>query len=225
MPGLPETASSARTNSWKRPGPSACLRLLAMSSRSRSHVTKNRWRADEGLQTAPSAVVGRTSAFSSKGPTRDGREKPEVSAPGEMITAALASESEEADDGERANTADRTLTIEGTSMAAPYVAGVIALMLQQRPTLGPAEIIDIIKATSRKDEHTGPSSWTPEYGHGKMSALAAVNLAGQTGSSTPIAASPASLDADRGAARSAVRAAKRARTAKTRSRRTAKRKK
>jgi subtilisin family serine protease len=138
------------------------------------HVTKDRWQSDDGAQKAPGAVVGRSSRFSSRGPTRDGREKPEISAPGEMITAALARGSLEADDGERAHTPSRTLTIEGTSMATPFVTGVIALMLERQPKLGPAELLDAIKATAVRDAQTGPANWTPDYGHGKISARALV---------------------------------------------------
>ena len=66
--------------------PATARRVIAVAS----HVTKNSWRADAGNRTAPAAVVGRSSRFSSRGPTRDGREKPEISGPGEMITGALA---------------------------------------------------------------------------------------------------------------------------------------
>jgi subtilisin family serine protease len=37
----------------------------------------------------------------------------------------------------------------GTSMASPYVAGVIGLMLAAEPTLTAAQILGIIKATAR----------------------------------------------------------------------------
>lgn len=56
-----------------------------------SHVSKTDWGSDGGDMTDPRAVVGRASTFSSRGPTRDGRQKPDISAPGEHITAALAS--------------------------------------------------------------------------------------------------------------------------------------
>ncbi|MDB5580002.1 MAG: subtilase family protein [Bradyrhizobium sp.] len=155
--------------------PATATRVIAVAS----HVTKNAWRSDDGRPTAPSAVVGRTSSFSSRGPTRDGREKPEISAPGEMITAALAAHSEEADNSERAHTPTRTLTIEGTSMASPFVSGVVALMLEQRPQIDPEGVIAALQATAVKDAHTGPANWTPEYGHGKISARALVNHVNQ----------------------------------------------
>lgn len=57
------------------------------------------------------------SYFSSRGPTGDGRLKPDLVAPGEKIYAPIR-------DGEFE-------TLEGTSMAAPYVSGAAALLLSR----------------------------------------------------------------------------------------------
>lgn len=57
------------------------------------------------------------SYFSSKGPTGDGRQKPDVVAPGELILSF--------DDK------DGSTKASGTSMAAPHVSGVLALFLSQ----------------------------------------------------------------------------------------------
>lgn len=134
-----------------------------------SHVSKNTWMSDLGIQSAPVAVVDRSSRFSSRGPTRDGRQKPEISAPGEMITAALADKSELANEPTRANSAAKLLTIEGTSMATPFVTGVVVLLLQRNGTLAAVDVIDVFRTSAVKDQHTGPTDWTPEYGHGKIS--------------------------------------------------------
>jgi subtilisin family serine protease len=177
--------------------PATARRVIAVAS----HVTKNAWRADAGNRTAPTAVVGRSSRFSSRGPTRDGREKPEISAPGEMITAALAEDSRMSANTDRANTPKRLLTIEGTSMATPFVTGAIALMLERQPQLTPEDVIAAFQATAVKDQHTGPANWTPDYGHGKISALAAVNHVVQMGAiaaagAVAMVAAPVRLEAD-----------------------------
>jgi subtilisin family serine protease len=150
------------------------------------HASKNKWNSDLGMQQAPAAIVARSSRFSSRGPTRDGRQKPEISGPGEMITAALAIPSESAGSPDRADTAARQLTIEGTSMATPFVTGIVALMLERSGALTAAEIVRNFQANSVKDAQTGPADWTPEYGHGKISAQRALNGVGQGQGGAPL---------------------------------------
>ncbi|MEI7940264.1 MAG: S8 family peptidase [Verrucomicrobiota bacterium] len=66
------------------------------------------------------------SYFSSRGPTADGRAKPDVVAPGEKILSCLA--------GGRGATEEALYTrMSGTSMAAPHVSGVAACFLSARP--------------------------------------------------------------------------------------------
>lgn len=133
-----------------------------------SHVSKNTWDSDDGQQFDGNVLITRTSPFSSIGPTRDGRWKPDISAPGQYLTAALASNSELSTRPERALTAQKLLTIEGTSMATPVVTGAIALMLQKKPGLSPSQILDLFNQQARRDQQTGPALWTPTYGYGKL---------------------------------------------------------
>lgn len=134
-----------------------------------SHVSGNAWDSDDGDQHDPSAVVGRVSAFSSRGPTRDDRWKPDISGPGQYVTAALAEGSQYSGFSDRALVHDRLLTIEGTSMAAPVVTGAIACMLQKRGNLTPAEVKTALWNSAIHDIHTGPGQWNPAYGFGKLS--------------------------------------------------------
>ena len=63
---------------------------------------------------------------------------------------------------------------DGTSMATPCVAGVMALMLCKNPELTPAEICEIIETTAVRL----PNSASPKgnlYGSGRINALEAVN--------------------------------------------------
>jgi len=84
-------------------------------------------------------VRGLINISSSQGPTRDGRFKPDVVAPGTDIVAAKGF----------AGADDPWVAMTGTSMACPYVTGVIGLMLAVQPELTAAQIRGILLRTSR----------------------------------------------------------------------------
>ncbi len=114
----------------------------------------------------------------SRGPTRDGREKPELAAPGATILSALSIDSEARKpghpDGFLRSTDGLHIAQIGTSMAAPHVTGVVALMLQKQPTLTPEEVRVALQTTARTDVKTG-QGWNAVWGRGKLDALGAVN--------------------------------------------------
>ncbi|WP_105971687.1 S8 family peptidase [Streptomyces geranii] len=66
--------------------------------------------------------------FSSRGPTADGSLKPDITAPGVDIVAAKAAEGTEGDPA-----ADGYVSMSGTSMATPHVAGAAAILAQRHP--------------------------------------------------------------------------------------------
>ncbi|TFV48900.1 S8 family peptidase [Blastococcus sp. TF02A-35] len=91
------------------------------------------------------------SYFSSKGPTGDGRQKPDVVAPGEKITscaagAALARLGDLGPDGARAVYLDD----DGTSMAAPHVSGAAAAFLSVKREFiaDPARVKQVFRDTA-----------------------------------------------------------------------------
>jgi serine protease AprX len=85
------------------------------------------------------------SYFSSKGPTMDGRRKPDLVAPGERIISCNA-----AYDPSSPSPGDPYIEMSGTSMAAPHVSGAIAAFLSVRPDYrgNPREIKKIFKAAA-----------------------------------------------------------------------------
>lgn len=74
-------------------------------------------------------------AFSSRGPTVDDLQKPDLVAPGVEITAANAPKSVLA--LQQGNKKGDYITLSGTSMATPVCAGIAALVLQHEPGLTP----------------------------------------------------------------------------------------
>lgn len=88
------------------------------------------------------------SYFSSKGPTGDGRAKPDLVAPGEKIISCAAGATR-ADIKEKAGDCDY-VEDSGTSMAAPHVSGVIAAFLSiRREFIGqPEKVKEIFLSTA-----------------------------------------------------------------------------
>ena len=116
--------------------------------------------------------LGDLARFSSGGPTRDGRMKPDIVAPGMAVVSVNSEKCHQgttvvADGVHRAN--------QGTSMAAPHVTGAIALMMQLRPTITAAEVKQIFSRAAVRDGFTtrtystdpgvSPSDW---WGYGKL---------------------------------------------------------
>jgi len=149
-------------------------------------VSKNSWTdLDNHALSISSAVPGTAASFSSPGPTRDGRLKPEISAPGQMIGSALSNEA-------RPNSLytiwngtaqfpnafilrdNRHAIGNGTSFAAPLIAGGVALMLQKSPNLDAVQIRKALITTAKTDGATGAAP-NDKWGYGKTDLLAALN--------------------------------------------------
>ncbi len=104
--------------------------------------------------------------FSSRGPTGDGRIKPDLITPGRNITAA------------KANSKDQYITHSGTSMATPFMAGILALMLDANPSLSVDGLKDIVYDPANLRDYGLPGK-DPEYGYGLALAYYDVMAAGE----------------------------------------------
>jgi len=99
--------------------------------------------------------------YSSRGPTADGRIKPDVSAPGVNIMAA------------QYGTTTGYVQMSGTSMASPFVAGISALILQRNPTFTPALVKSRIMSTA---QDWGPSGLDIDYGSGRLDGYKTISV-------------------------------------------------
>ena len=123
-------------------------------------------RAPQGANALPEIA-----AFSSRGPTADGRIKPDVVAPGGFVRVVSSA-------GDYVNG-------RGTSLAAPLISGACALLLQIHPQWGPAEILAALKETTVDLGDAGPDT---TYGWGLVDALAASGQAVETPEQTVVGA-------------------------------------
>lgn len=90
------------------------------------------------------------SSFSSRGPVTNGGElliKPDIVAPGEQVCAALGNP-KILTFGFQICIDDKHVSLNGTSMASPHVAGVVALVKQAHPDWTPEQIKSAIKDTT-----------------------------------------------------------------------------
>jgi subtilisin family serine protease len=103
---------------------------------------------------------------SSQGPTRDGRFKPDVAAPGTDIVAANGF----------ASPNDLWVKMTGTSMASPFVTGVAGLMLAIEPKLTAAQVEGILQCTARPLPGAD-FTWLNTAGFGRIEPEACLNEA------------------------------------------------
>jgi serine protease AprX len=92
---------------------------------------------------------GTRAYWSSAGRTQDGFQKPEVLAPGAHIVSTLAPNSAFQYLCPACIVGGSYFKAGGTSMAAPVVAGAVALLLQARPDLSPDDVKSMLMATDK----------------------------------------------------------------------------
>lgn len=185
-------------------------------------VSRTRWKAISKLELGPvvptvdsvgslptgdarEPAEGETCWFSSAGPTATGAAKPEISAPGAGVIAAMSGQATPADsasifDGGRCprlpnGDADaRCLQIDqrhavssGTSMSSPVVAGVVALLLQKDPGLTQAQVTTLLQAGAHPIRGAAP--FLSQSGPGEVDVVGALDALERT--KAPKAVTPA----------------------------------
>lgn len=142
-------------------------------------TARNHWPSMSG-EGSVNATIGTLAFFSSPGPTRDGRLKPEIVTGGYAIVGAWSMA-----DGTGSGIAnvppDSRLVASdgvhvassGTSFSGPQVTGAIALLFERDPNLTIDEIKTALATTARSDELTGPVP-NDSWGNGKLDVAAAL---------------------------------------------------
>lgn len=150
-----------------------------------SYTTRKSWPVLNGgtyTYTGNGFTVNDVTGFSSYGTLSDGRDKPDLCAPGAAIISSYntyyltAHPSEQEDMTASTSNGSKNYYwghMQGTSMSSPFAAGVFALWLEADPTLTVDKIRQIAVETASKDSfvETGdPVKW----GAGKIDALAGI---------------------------------------------------
>ena len=119
-----------------------------------AYTTKDCWDDIDGDHLCyTSAVMDDLACFSSHGPTRDCRMKPELTASGFGVMSALSGDSSPSTWMVDPDGAHQMMA--GTSMSAPMVAGAVALGLECNPDASPSELRSHFMETAREDAYTG----------------------------------------------------------------------
>jgi len=172
-PGEPHFASYLDPGNLVGP-PATGLHTIAVGA----FVSRNHWQDIEGTGRSLPQDEGDLAYFSSPGPTRDGRTKPEVAAPGHALISSLSHYSDPrapssvfyAAGSLRQVVDEDHAVLSGTSVASPLVAGLLALMLQSKPDLTADQLQDALAVTAKTDGHTGPVLYDLDWGFGKPQA-------------------------------------------------------
>jgi subtilisin family serine protease len=139
-----------------------------------AYVSRWKWHASDGgnYSYAGTDYSDDIASFSSIGPTRDGRIKPDITAPGEAIIScssgdATFSAGDKIDSYYHKN--------QGTSMSSPVAAGCVALMLDYDASLTAAQVKSYMVGSTETDSYTGSSLPNYVWGYGKLNVFNAIS--------------------------------------------------
>jgi subtilisin family serine protease len=131
-----------------------------------AYTTRNKYTDIDGQEREVGMKLDDISDFSSEGPLRNGEQKPDVAAPGAMISSTMSS----------AAGFDRSMLINskfvvmaGTSMACPFVTGLVALLLQRDSSLTPDKVKECLKKNSTIPGQP-MGTFDPKWGFGLVDA-------------------------------------------------------
>jgi subtilisin family serine protease len=110
-----------------------------------SYTTKVKYTDIDNKEREVGLQLDNISDFSSEGPLRNNAQKPDIAAPGAMIVSTQSSNAK-FDRSVMVNS--KFVVMAGTSMATPFVTGLVALLLQRDPKLDPAKVKELLRQNS-----------------------------------------------------------------------------
>jgi subtilisin family serine protease len=161
-PGSAEAAFLSPSPGLRIGSPGAAASAVTVAA----YTTRNHWQDAAGATRAVGLGLDDIADFSSPGPLRNGANKPDVTAPGAMIISCLSAASHPPASnivtaGFRVNA--------GTSMASPFIAGLVALLLQRAPHLDPAAVKALLQSHSAIPAQP-PGTFDAHWGYGLINA-------------------------------------------------------
>ncbi|HEX4960399.1 MAG TPA: S8 family serine peptidase [Thermoanaerobaculia bacterium] len=199
--GVAPYLSANADNNYLVARPAAAENAIAVASFARqdpASLFRTHWTDIKGTShTDGGARTGNISNFSSTGPTRDGRQKPDLTAPGELVIGAVSRDAFPGGSPSSiflqgippsqpyaliiGNAPDRAFGLEqGTSFSAPVVTGLVARVLSVAPGLDAVQVRNVLLNSAQSDSFTGnvPSG---TWGYGKAN----LSLAAKAGATLP----------------------------------------
>ena len=179
---LPDTNSLSAIRHYKKPDTDQTIvssftcsdKVITVGSyANRNYYTNSNFAITRDTTLHP----GRLSVFSSKGPTRDGRIKPDIAATGEWIlSCGVQSELNilSSIEPEKVAAGKKHKRSSGTSMASPVVAGIAALYLQKNPQASWSEVKAAVINCADRDGDTGENLPNNNWGFGKINGYGVV---------------------------------------------------
>lgn len=133
-----------------------------------SYTTRVKWKDldKKSHHTVVPQANDTLSDFSSSGPLRNNSQKPDVTAPGCWIASCLSADSPVNPVYE---VASGIQVMQGTSMATPFITGIVALLLERDKTLDPAEVKTLLQNNSTIPGLSA-GTFDPSWGFGLINA-------------------------------------------------------